>query len=82
MASPILFRLMPLASLTIFCLSLPSIPSPALLCPFRLAKFCQVSRGPDRHLGRSRLICVPGHWGAQTQDHLDEEGQESQLPAL
>lgn len=73
LASPIPFRLVSLASLT---------PTPLLSVSFRLAKFCQVSRGPDRHLRRSRLICVPGHRGTQTQDHLDEERQESQLPAL
>lgn len=53
-------------------------PSPS----FRLAKFHQIPRGPDRHLGRCRVICVPGHRWAQTQNHLDEERQESQLTAL
>lgn len=57
------------------------------LCPLRsiflrLAKFRQIPRGPDRYLGRSCIVCLPGHRGAQTQDHLDEERQESQLPAL
>lgn len=81
----------PLCSLFFFVslpLSHPAFLSlPISLCPlcsdsFRLAKFRQIPRGPNRHLGRSRVICVPGHRGAQTQNHLDEERQESQLPAL
>lgn len=32
----------------------------------RLAKFRKVPRGPDGHLGRSCVVCVPGHRGAQT----------------
>lgn len=55
---------------------------PLSLILLRFAKFYQNPRGPDRHLGGSCIICVPGQWGAQTQDHLDEERQESQLPAL
>lgn len=83
----------PLPSALSSPLSLPLFPAllflslPISLCPlcsdsFRLASFRQIPRGPNRHLGRSRVICVPGHRGAQTQNHLDEERQESQLPAL
>lgn len=49
---------------------------------FRPAELHQIPRGPDGHIGRRRVLCVPGRRRAQTQNHLDEEGQESQLAAL
>lgn len=76
--SPYLWLLSPPSFLL---LSIHAFPSLLLFFP-RFAKFCQIPGGPDGHLGRSRVICVPGHRGAQTQNHLDEERQESQLPAL
>lgn len=48
----------------------------------RQAEFYQNPRGPDWHLGRGCIVCVPVHRRAEAEDHLDEEGQESQLPAL
>lgn len=46
------------------------------------AHLYQVPSGPDRDFRRRGIISMPGGGGAQTSHHLDEDGEEGQLPAL
>lgn len=59
------------------------LPSSSFLYLFlRHAQLHQVPRGSNRDFGRSGVVRMPGGGWAQTSHHLDEEGEESQLPAL
>lgn len=48
----------------------------------RPSKFHHISCESDGHLGWSCFICVPGQRRAKTQNHLVQDRQEGQQPAI